>query len=307
MTDAAPKGHVLEAWQRGFLHAQRLPEAYIDAAVQYFDPLAEQIALRSEVQPGCLLVGVNGSQGSGKSTLCEYLRESLTYTYGKRCISLSLDDFYRTAKEREQLARDVHPLLRTRGVPGTHDIDLLNDTLASLRAQDGSVLVPRFDKSNDDRFEQSHWTQIACPIDVVLLEGWCLGASAQSQSELVTPINALERNEDSDGTWRRYVNHRLETEFEALHAKVDFWVMLSAPGFECVLNWRSEQEAKLRAVMEESAPGGANSLMDEAQLLRFIAHYERLTKQCLKTLPSTVDTLFELDAERHIIAPRRRG
>lgn len=307
MTGAAPKRRELQAWQRRFLNSQRLPDAYMETAAQYFDPLATQIAQRSDSQPGCLLVGVNGSQGSGKSTLCEYLRACLTHTHGKQCVSLSLDDFYRTAKEREQLARDVHPLLRTRGVPGTHDIDLLNDTLASLRAPDGTVLVPRFDKSIDDRFEKSHWDEVVCPISVVLLEGWCLGASAQSQSELAAPINALERDEDSDGSWRRYVNNCLDTEFETLYAEVDFWVMLSAPGFECVLNWRSEQEAKLRAVLKEGSPGGANSLMDEAQLLRFIAHYERLTKQCLKTLPSEVDTLFELDAERRIVATRRKG
>src|SRR6187402_352808 len=74
------------------------------------------------------ILGISGLQGSGKSTLAASLIEAAKER-GWSAVSLSLDDVYLTRAEREALGRQVHPLLRTRGVPGTHDLTLLASTL----------------------------------------------------------------------------------------------------------------------------------------------------------------------------------
>ena len=290
------------SWQRAFLDAQRLPKAYLAVATEFFEPLATCLAVRHAARGATLLVGVNGSQGSGKSTLCAYLGATLRETHGLQAVDLSLDDFYLTRREREVLATTVHPLLRTRGVPGTHDLLLLNRTLSALASPSTSaVKVPRFDKAEDDRHPEAAWPAVDAPLDIVLLEGWCLGARAVDDEALEAPINALERAEDEDGRWRRYVNSSLKRDYEPLYSRVDAWVMLAAPGFEQVLRWRTEQEEKLRAV--RGAAGGAG-LMDAMQLRRFVDHFERVTRQCLQTLPTQTDVLLQLDAGRNIIGAR---
>ena len=253
---------------------------------------------------GPLFVGLNGSQGSGKSTLCDYLCTALAADGGLKAVNLSLDDVYLTHDERLRLGERVHPLLRTRGVPGTHDMALLGHTLDQLAATTpGSVAVPRFDKSIDDRHPRERWSDTSTPLDVVLLEGWCLGARSVDERELTEPLNELERREDPDGSWRRYVNTQLREHFEPLYERLDFWVMLAAPGFETVLRWRTEQERKLA----DAVQGRGDGLMDDAELQRFVAHFERCTRQCLADLPRRVDILFSLDEERQIVAARGVG
>jgi D-glycerate 3-kinase len=195
----------------------------------------------------------------------------------------------------------VHPLLRTRGVPGTHDIPLLVRTLDALIVA-GSAAIPRFSKATDDRVPAEDWEVVAAPVDVVLLEGWCLGAHSEAEETLVVPVNDLEREEDPDARWRRFINECLRRDYEPLYDRFSLWLMLAAPGFEQVLRWRTEQEAKLR----ERVDGEGSGLMDEAALRRFVAHFERHTRQCLRQLPGHVDVLFTLDAERRITASRAR-
>jgi D-glycerate 3-kinase len=290
-----------EHWQKTFLDEHRLPSAYLATAARYFDPLVERLRRAHAAAPGSLCVALNGSQGSGKSTLCAYLRVALAERHGLQCLDISLDDFYLTRAERESLAARVHPLLRTRGVPGTHDVKLLRDTLDALQRRHGTdVAVPRFDKANDDRAPRASWTQVTAPVAVVLLEGWCLGARAVSDSALAEPLNDLERDEDPHGTWRRYINRCLRETYEPLYDEFDLWLMLAAPGFEQVLAWRTEQEDKLRA----ATGGQGTALMSDVELRRFVAHFERLTRQCLAGLPDRVDVLLRLDARRRIIAAR---
>jgi D-glycerate 3-kinase len=178
---------------------------------------------------------------------------------------------------------------------------LLRSCLEALTARaDGRVSVPRFDKAEDDRFVEAAWTQIEGPIDVVLLEGWCMGARSVAPAELKEPLNTLELEEDLDGAWRAFVNDSLKSDFEPLYGQIDLWVMLAAPDFEQVLAWRTEQEDKLRAKRRDQGAG----LMDPAQLRRFVDHFERVTRQCLSTLPAEVDILLQLNAQRQIIEVR---
>ncbi len=283
-----------------FLQRHRLSTLYLDTAQRWFMPLAQAIWRRRQQQGGPLLVGLNGSQGSGKSTLAAWLCLVLRGA-GLTTVSVSLDDFYLTRAQRQTLAEMVHPLLATRGVPGSHDTALMESTLHGLLGRDEpssrTVLVPSFDKSRDDRTDEVHWHRIGAPVDVVIWEGWCLGAVAQPASALAVAVNDLEAQEDPQGVWRRYVNSALATDYEPLFTQVDYWAMLRAPGFETVYRWRLEQEQKLaQQVQGQSAPG----LMSAADIARFIGFYQRLTEVCLATLPEHVDWCCRLDENRRV-------
>ncbi|RLA48997.1 MAG: hypothetical protein DRQ97_02185 [Gammaproteobacteria bacterium] len=297
--NSRPEG--LPRWQEDLLHRHQLPPAYLAHAQQWFAPLAKVLAEHQKSAHRPILVAVNGSQGSGKTTVCDYLAVSLEAQYGLAAVSLSLDDFYLTRDQRQNLAQTVHPMLAVRGVPGTHDMTLLNQTLDALldSAPNSPVVVPRFDKAVDDRCPEVEWDRTRGGVDLVLLEGWCMGVAAQTTEQLAEPVNALERDEDPEGHWRSYVNAVLAREFEPLYRRVDEWVMLRAPSFDCVYRWRMEQEQKLAA---STAAGGSHRIMDAAQISRFIQYYERLTRHCLEHLQEQVHHLYTLDEQRQVTA-----
>ncbi len=284
---------LLPNWQMTVLRRNKLPDEYLVSAQEWFDPMAASIVREQRGAGRPILVAVNGSQGSGKSTLCDYLCALISAEYDLTCMTLSLDDFYLTAPQRRQLAIDVHPLLATRGVPGTHDMGLLSRTIDALLAGDATD-IPRFDKAADDRAPEQDWDSVSEPVDVVFLEGWCMGATAQPIDELVDPVNELEAAEDSDGRWRNYVNAVLSEKFSPLYRRVDQWVMLQAPSFDCVYQWRLEQEHKL--AQSHSGDG----VMSDSQVARFIQYYQRLTEHCLARLPPRVQHLFRLGEQRNI-------
>ena len=241
-----------------------------------------------------LIVGVCGSQGSGKSTVCNTLTARLRRS-GLTVANLSLDDLYLPLAERAKLSQQIHPLLRTRGVPGTHDTALGIETLDALgRAE--QVPLPRFDKSIDDRRPRDAWDSVQGPAQVVLFEGWCVGAKPQSPGALVQPVNALEANEDANGRWRKYVNDALLGEYQQLFAKIDRLVLMAAPSFDVVLEWRTQQEHDLRAQKGDGA-----GVMSDAAIARFIQHYERLTRHTLAEMPSRADLVIRLAADRSVL------
>jgi D-glycerate 3-kinase len=285
----------LRAALEQFAAREQLPEAYLTTVEQWFLPLATDVLQRASRKQQALLIGVSGCQGSGKTTLAQLLVLLLREMIGLKCINLSIDDFYLTHAERQELARTVHPLLATRGVPGTHDVQLALDTIAALRKQ-GIVPIPRFNKAIDDRAPESEWPRVEAPVDVIVLEGWCLSIGAQSHEQLTQAINSLEEQEDSDGVWRRYVNERIGGEYAQLYDAIDYLVMLKAPDFARVFEWRQNQEDKLAA----KSAGQGTRLMNREQLRRFIQHYERITRHGLETLPLKADVVFQLTGEQTI-------
>lgn len=241
-----------------------------------------------------LLVGLCGAQGSGKSTVAKSLTERLAAD-GIEAATLSLDDLYLTKAQRMQLGREVHPLLATRGVPGTHDVTLGIRTLDAIRTRQ-STRLPRFDKSLDDRVPEAEWIRAPVRLQLLIFEGWCVGARPQRAGDLRLPINRLEREEDADGRWRTYVNGVLAGPYQALFARLDRLILLAAPGFEVVARWRGQQEVELRS----AAPRGPG-VMEEAALRRFIEHYERLSRYILEEMPSRADLVLRLSGEREVI------
>jgi len=287
--------NLVEQGLSDFLDSHRLPTAWIGSAQRWFNPLADQLATQIRRAATPLIIGINGSQGSGKSTLGDYLVWCLNTRHQLAGISLSLDDFYLTHNERSQLASDVHPLLATRGVPGTHDLALAHDTLDALCADSGECTLPRFDKAIDDRSPNPEWIRL--PVRFIILEGWCLGIPAQAEKQLESAVNTLERDEDPEGIWRHYVNSALNSDYPKLFNRVNQWVMLQAPSFDCVFNWRLEQEQKLEQTMPDTHHKRS---MNSQQIARFIQHYQRLTEQALATLPHQVQHLFILNEQRQV-------
>lgn len=239
-----------------------------------------------------VVLGLCGPQGSGKSTLAAQVRAALA-AEGRRVAVISLDDYYLTRAERAALAREAHPLFATRGPPGTHDAAALTDTLRALKAG-GPAALWRFDKGRDDRAPPEAFERIDAPVDLVLLEGWCVGARPEPEARLAAPVNALEAGEDPDGRWRRAVNAALAGPYQTLFHELDALALLTAPDFDTVFTWRAEQERAL-AASNPTAP----RLMDDAALRRFLMHYERLTRWIAEEAPARADLWLPLDAGRN--------
>lgn len=236
------------------------------------------------------IIGVAGAQGCGKSTLAAEAARA----FG--AVALSLDDIYLTRAERQTLAQEVHPLFATRGPPGTHDLALLNDCLDALRgaASRDEIRLPTFDKLRDDRRPKAEWPRTRGRPRAVILEGWCVGALPQPDADLVLPINALERDEDAEGVWRRAIDARLRSDYAALFARLDRTLYLRPPAFEQVLDWRCEQEAGLLGV--------AHLRPERRKALgRFVQHYERLTRRMMDG-GVHADAVVQLDANRRPVA-----
>ncbi len=280
-----------------FLTEHRLPVAFEATARQYYEPLVRRLpAVRGERHT--LLLGINGAQGTGKSTLAEFLALGAAELFGWHAAVLSIDDFYLTRAERGALAEDLHPLFATRGVPGTHDTDMLSATLDELaHLKDGETAkLPRFDKSIDDRADETSWPVATGPLDMIILEGWCVGSSAESKDALIEPVNELEDDEDPDGVWRGHANEQLRTEYEPIFARLDSLVFLAAPSFDAILEWRIEQERKLA---QKSSAG--THVMSDAEVARFIGFYERITRHNLDAIPSRADVVFTLDHSHAVV------
>ena len=239
------------------------------------------------------VVGICGSQGSGKSTLARIVVEHLKQC-GLGAVAVSLDDFYLTRAQRIELAQTVHPLLRTRGVPGTHDTRWLAQVLNSIESADpaegATIDLPIFDKGLDDRNGRQ---RLHCQI--LVLEGWCIGV--QAQPDVLQTINALETREDADGLWRSWVNDQIRQNYEALWKSIDYWVQLRPPGFEQVVRWRSEQEQHIEP----------DKRMNAEALQRFIDHYERLTRWQWDCAPRQPGLRIELGIDHRVVSVEKLG
>ena len=282
------------------ISSERLPSGFAATVEAHYRPIADAVAARRRQGAGPLLVGICGSQGSGKSTMALFL-QALLQAEGQNAARLSLDDLYLTHRERRRLAHEVHPLLATRGVPGTHDVDLGADLISRLMSAGPGDLtpIPFFDKAADTRADPAAWPVFQGRAEVILFEGWCVGALPQPPQQLEAPINALERDEDPDGRWRRHVDAQLAGPYRRLFGPIELMIFVQAPSFDCVLEWRTLQERKLADALAVR-PDPARRAMTDAQLRRFIAHYERITRRLLEELPGRADIVVPLGEDHRI-------
>lgn len=240
------------------------------------------------------VVGVCGAQGSGKSTFCRLLGTVLAEAFDETPVALSIDDIYETHERRMELAGQVHPLFATRGVPGTHDVALGLDTIRRLVSlgPGETLALPVFDKATDTRLAPERWRRHRGPVSTLLFEGWCVGAVPETEAALRAPVNVLEREEDRDGAWRRAVNARLADDYQELFGLIDVLILLRVEGMHRVFEWRRLQERKLAAA---DTGGAGTRIMSDAQVDRFVMHYERLTRHILAEMPGRADIVLDLD------------
>jgi D-glycerate 3-kinase len=275
---------------------ESLPSSYVSDALRYFIPLAKVIAKKIMQSSTPVVIGISGAQGTGKTTL-NYLLSQLLTEQKFKIAQFSLDDFYLTKNERNLLASQEHPLLCTRGVPGTHDTSMLLTKLNGLlhQTENQKINIPKFNKADDERVPKGNWSKVKGSVDAIFMDGWFVGATPLDPKMLEDPINELEKTEDITCEWRNFINEQLSGNYQKIFSQINFLIFLEAPSFSQIYGWRQLQEEKLRKRNPK-----AHALMDDDQLFRFIQHYERLTQHCLSILPELADAIFLLDSDHRI-------
>ena len=245
-----------------------------------------------------LIIGLAGGQGTGKTTITSIITIILKKYFKLDIFKISIDDFYKTRKQRALLSKNKHSLLMTRGVPGTHDIDIMLNFFKRIKVKNFKILkLPKFNKGVDDRCKQSLWYKIQSKPDVVILEGWCVGARSQSSKELKKPVNSLEKTHDQNFKWRQYVNYQLKTKYKKLFNQLDYILFLKAKNFSLLRRWRLKQEKKLWL---KSKNKKNLKIMNKSKVKKFMDTYQRITQQMFKDMPKYSSIVMNLNNSHQI-------
>ncbi len=291
-----------------FIQQEGLNNIFRRNVTEYFNAYAHRLAQLAEASFRPIIVGLNGAQGSGKSTLSQYLKQMMPMQLGVDCHVLSIDDFYLSKAKRKRLAASVHPLLAIRGVPGTHDVPRLLEALAGfIEPGVQSVTVPIFDKLKDDRTKKVQKIQKSAQPTVILFEGWCVGIPAQCQLALSVPASSFEFSNDTSGAWRSYVNERLGAEYVDVFKLLDRLSMLKPPCFEAVCDWRVDQEIRLVARRRQDSNDESIRGMSLKEVGDFVENFRRLTCHAIEVLPDLANDTWELQADRLVLEERLRS
>ena len=245
-----------------------------------------------------LMIGLAGGQGSGKTTISSILTLILQKYFKLKVFKVSIDDFYKTRKNRKLLSKNKHPLLMTRGVPGTHDVDLILKFFKKVKSKSfKNLTVPKFNKAIDDRCKKSLWFKLKSKPDVVIFEGWCVGAKAQTNKQLKIPINSLERAYDQGIKWRSHVNNQLKSKYKTLFKQLDGLLYLKAKNFNILRNWRLKQERKLWVQTKEKKN---LKIMSSGDVINFMQTYQRITQQMFKDAIKSSSIIMNLNKNHQI-------
>ena len=245
-----------------------------------------------------LLIGLAGGQGSGKTTISSILSIILKKYFKLNVFIISIDDFYKTRKERKILSKKKHSLLMTRGVPGTHDIDLMLKFFKKIKSNKfRSLEVPKFNKAMDDRYKKRLWYKLKFKPDVVIFEGWCVGAKPQTAKQLKKPINSLEKVYDQGLKWRTHVNNQLKTKYKTLFNQLDGLLYLKAKNFNLLRNWRLKQERKLWIQTKNKKN---LKIMNNGDVINFMQTYQRITQQMFKDSIKSSSIIMNLNNNHQI-------
>ena len=245
-----------------------------------------------------LIIGLAGGQGSGKTTISSILTLILKKYFKLNVIKVSIDNFYKTRKNRKLLSKNIHSLLMTRGVPGTHDIDLILSFFKKIKDKNFKNLkIPTFNKAIDDRCSKSLWHKIKSKPDVIIFEGWCVGAKAQSSSQLKRPINSLEKIYDHKAKWRDHVNNQLKNKYKTLFSQLDGLLYLKAKNFNLLREWRLKQERKLWVQTKNKKD---LKIMSSGDVMNFMQTYQRITQQMFKDALKSSSIIMNLNSNHQI-------
>ena len=258
----------------------------------FYLPVCKKIYQNYKKNKKIKIIGLTGGQGAGKSTITQVLKLILEIKYNLSIVCFSIDDFYKTSRERADLAKRVNKLFKTRGVPGTHDTNFIKKIFIDLtKKKFRPVLIPRFDKLKDDRSPKKFWQKIEQQPNIIIFEGWCVGATSQQNKNLLKPINILEKKQDLNLKWRLRVNKELKNAYKKIFDKINMLIFLKVPSFDCVYDWRLLQEKKLRLTSK------SKKIMSPLQMREFIMYYERITMQMIKDLPDKAHAVLYLDKQ----------
>ena len=245
-----------------------------------------------------LMIGLAGGQGSGKTTISSILTLILQKYFKLKVFKVSIDDFYKTRKDRKLLSKNKHSLLMTRGVPGTHDVDLMLKFFKNVKSKNfKNLTVPKFNKAIDDRCKKNLWYKIKSKPDVVIFEGWCVGARAQTNKQLKKPINSLEKVHDESIKWRSHVNNQLKTKYKTLFKQLDGLIYLKAKNFNLLRNWRLKQERKLWVQTKNKKN---LKIMSNGDIINFMQTYQRITQQMFKDTIKSSSIIMNLNNNHQI-------
>ena len=263
---------------------------------KFYIPISFWIEKKYKKKGKTLFLGFSGGQGSGKTTAVKILKIILKKFFKRKIHVSSIDDFYKTLKDRNKMSKNIHPLFKTRGVPGTHDINLIKKFFYFIKNKRfKKTKLPKFDKSIDDRSKKKYWFNIRERPEIVILEGWCVGAKPQSNFLIKKPVNLLEKFEDKDLTWRYYVNTKLKAEYKKLFSMIDSYIFMKIPNFKMVFKWRLLQENKLRKKSQFR-----KKIMSYNEIKRFIMFYQRITLQMIKDLSKSASVVMLLNKNHKI-------
>jgi D-glycerate 3-kinase len=261
----------------------------------FYLPICKKINSEYVKRKKTKIIGLAGGQGTGKSTISEILKIILKVGFGLETVIFSIDDFYKTRQERKIMAKKISPLFLTRGVPGTHDTKMLFNCIKNLKKNRfKKMMVPKFDKSKDDRSPKSKWLAVKKKPNIVIFEGWCVGVASQKKKDLVFSINKLEEQKDKKKIWRQTVNKELQNNYQKIFCLIDRLIFLKVPSFKYIYKWRLLQEKKLRAKSK------GHKIMSDKQVKNFIMYYERLTKNMLKILPKKANIVIDIDKNHRL-------
>jgi len=245
-----------------------------------------------------LIIGLAGGQGSGKTTVSSILTLILKKYFKLNVFKVSIDDFYKTRKDRKLLSKSKHPLLMTRGVPGTHDIDLILSFFKKIKEKNfKSLKIPTFNKAIDNRSPKILWYKIKSKPDVIIFEGWCVGARAQTATQLKKSINSLEKVHDQSNKWRTYVNNHLKNKYKILFNQLDGLLYLKAKNFNLLKEWRLKQERKL---LIQTKNKKNLKIMSSGDIINFMQTYQRITQQMFKDALKSSSIIMSLNSNHQI-------
>jgi len=268
----------------------------IKSLKKIYIPMSFWIENKYKEKGKTLILGFSGGQGSGKTTVSGILKIILKKFFKRKIHVSSIDDFYKTLKERNKMSYEIHPLFKTRGVPGTHDINLIKNFFYYIKKKKFKKFkIPKFDKSIDDRCKKEYWTFVKKRPEIIILEGWCVGAKPQSKSMLLKSTNILEKIEDKNFIWRKYVNEKLKKEYKKVFGMIDYFIFMKIPNFNMVFKWRLLQENKLRKKSSSS-----KKVMSYNKIKRFIMFYQRITLQMIKDLSKSASIIMLLKKNHEI-------
>ena len=243
-------------------------------------------------------VGLAGGQGTGKTTTSSIIKIILEKYFQLNVFKISIDDFYKTRKERILLSKKIHPMLLTRGVPGTHDINMMLNFFKKVKNKKfKSFQLPNFNKAIDDRFAKKYWYNIKKRPDVIIFEGWCVGAKHEKKSSLNKAINSMERIKDPKKVWRKYVNHQLKQKYKDLYSQLNCLIYLKAKNFSLLQKWRLKQENKLWLKSKKTSK---HKIMNKDDVISFMQTYQRITENMFKKMTNYASILVNLGSDHQI-------